>query len=251
MDKYYLSDETWQTLYSILQKLRVIRVSDEERTRNFIEAIYCMTRTGVQWNELPERYGSYRAIHKRFLQWCCKGVFKYLLQALSKDYDAEWISIDATFSRAHSCASGYEKGQNEREGLGRSAGGFTTKIHACVDALGNALRFIITGGNRNEVTQAADLIDGFDGSDVLADKAYDSDEFIGKITEQGGKAVIPPKSNRKNQRNYDEHLYKERHAIECFFNRIKHFRRIFSRFDKRAISFLGFLEFASSILWIR
>jgi len=247
MNYYHLSSENWQTLYNILQEIRVIRVSDEAATRNFIEAVFYMVRTGMQWNELPERYGNYRSIHKRFFEWSLKGVFSYILRVISKSYDGEWISIDSTFARAHPCASGYEKGQGEREALGRSAGGFTTKIHACVDAL----RFILTPGNRHDITQAPDLIEGFEGSDVLADKAYDSDQFVEKIEAQGGKAVIPSKSNRKKERNYDKHTYKERHVVECFFNKIKHFRRIFSRFDKKASSYMAFLEFVSAIIWLR
>ena len=86
---------------------------------------------------------------------------------------------------------------------------------------------------------------------VIADRAYDSDAFLEYIQEQNAEAVIPPRSNRKGRRVYDRHLYKERHLIECFINKIKQFRRIFSRYDKLASRYLGFLYFAGALIWLR
>ncbi|WP_410521014.1 transposase [Candidatus Tisiphia endosymbiont of Beris chalybata] len=85
----------------------------------------------------------------------------------------------------------------------------------------------------------------------MADKGYDSDAFIKSLESKGCKVVIPPKSNRKVQREYDQHIYKEQHLIECFFSKLKHFRRVFVRFDKKASSFIGFIAFASLILRLR
>ena len=118
------------------------------------------------------------------------------------------------------------------QALGRSRGGFSTKIHVSVDGLGNPLRFILTGGQRHDITQAEELIAGYAGEQVLADKGYDSQEFREHILALGMTAVIPPRSNRKEPAGYDRHLYRERHLVECFINKIKHYRRIFSRFEK-------------------
>lgn len=159
--------------------------------------------------------------------------------------------IDATIVRAHPCAAGYEKGQQDREALGRSKGGFTTKIHAVVDALGQALRFTLTPGQRHDITQASELLEGFEKAQVIADNGYDSNALIEQLEKQNCKPVIPPRSNRKTPREYDKDVYKERHLIECFFNKIKHFRRVFSRFDKKAATYMGFLAFASVIIWLR
>jgi transposase len=102
-----------------------------------------------------------------------------------------------------------------------------------------------------DTTQASTLLQGFEKANVIADKAYDSNALIDQIQQQKCIPVIPPRYNRKILRSYDEYLYKERHLIECFFNKIKHFRRIFSRFDKKASSFFWFLAYASIILWLR
>ena len=105
----------------------------------------------------------------------------------------------------------------------------TTKIHALVDALGNPLKFILTPRQRNDITQGASLLEGAGNTTVIADKAYDSNALLEVIEMHKSTAVMPPKKNRKVQRDYDKDLYKERHLVECFFGKIKHFRPVFSR----------------------
>lgn len=119
------------------------------------------------------------------------------------------------------------------------------------DALGSPLRLILTAGQRHDVTQAQALIDGLDYQAVLADRSYDSDEFLVIIISRGAVAVIPPRANRKEAREYDEYAYRERHLVECFMNKIKHYRRIFSRFDKLDSRYFGFLCFACALIWLR
>jgi len=116
--------------------------------------------------------------------------------------------------------------------------------------LGNPLKFILTPGQRNEITQAQVLTESIYNSTVVADKGYDSNAFVTSLEDKGCTVVIPPKRNRKVQRYYDEHIYKERHLIECFFGKIKNFRRIFSRFDKTAEVFMGFLNFVGALIWL-
>ena len=86
--------------------------------------------------------------------------------------------IDATIVRAHPCAAGYGKNSQEREALGRSRGGFTTKIHATVDGLGNPLKFILTPGQRSDISQAEALSANLSNTALIGDKAYDCDDFI-------------------------------------------------------------------------
>jgi transposase len=144
-----------------------------------------------------------------------------------------------------------KRGGQESQALGRSRGGSSTKIHASVDALGNPLRFRLPGGQRHDITQAEDLLADFDFERVIADRSYDAEAFLKTIAEKEAEAVIPPRKNRKEQREYDRHLYKERHLIECFFNKIKHYRRLFSRFEKLDQRLLGFLSFAGVLIWLR
>jgi len=119
------------------------------------------------------------------------------------------------------------------------------------DALGNPLRILLTAGQAHEAPHAKALLKGYQTQVVLADKAYDSEAILLRVTQMGAEPVIPPKSNRKVQREYDEELYKERHLVECFIGKLKHYRRCFSRFDKLAPNYLSFLHFASTLIWLR
>ncbi len=126
----------------------------------------------------------------------------------------------------------------------------TSKIHAVVDALGNPVRWLLTGGEVADITQAKSLLDGLKTDAVLADKGYDADALIDSIQAGGAIAVIPPKRNRVVSRSYDRHLYKDRNLVERFFNRIKQFRRIATRYEKLARNYLSFLNLVCAYIWI-
>lgn len=143
-----------------------------------------------------------------------------------------------------------KNGDQAAQALGRSRGGFSTKVHVSVDGLGNPLRFILTGGQRHDITQASTLLADCVCEYVIADRGYDADDFIALIIERGATPVIPPRKKRTAMRDYDAHLYRERHLVECFIGKIKHYRRVFSRFDKLARRFLGFLNFVGALIWL-
>ena len=126
----------------------------------------------------------------------------------------------------------------------------STKIHATVDALGNPLRWYLTGGEAADIKQAAALIEGFNTRAVVADTAYDADALLERIAAQGAVAVIPPRPQRKDQRAYDHYLYKERNLVERFFNRIKQFRRIATRYDKLAQNYFSMLNLVCAYVWL-
>lgn len=98
---------------------------------------------------------------------------------------------------------------------------------------------------------ACDLIDGLAAENLIADKAYDAKRLYDKVIEQGGDPVVPPPRHRKRKHAYDEVLYKERNRVENFFKRIKHCRRIATRYDKLAETFMGFVVLASIMLWLK
>lgn len=98
---------------------------------------------------------------------------------------------------------------------------------------------------------ACDLIQGLPAEQVLADRAYDADRLIELIKDQGGKAVIPPRRHRKEQRETDWVAYKERWGVEGFFAKLKQWRRIATRYDKLAANFMGFLKLAATMMWIK
>ena len=135
--------------------------------------------------------------------------------------------------------------------MGRSRGGFSTKIHIAVDGLGNPVEFILTAGQAADVTQAEPLIQSNKADAYILDKAYDSDAVVAAAKRRGSEAVIPSKKNRKLPRDYDKHLYKERKKVEWFINLIKQYRRVATRYEKTARNFLGFVHVASIMVLLR
>jgi transposase len=127
----------------------------------------------------------------------------------------------------------------------------TTKIHTLTDALGRPLRFVLTGGEAHDITTAPELLAGLSSDGVIADKAYDSNALRNLIAEAGAQAVIPSTRSRKILIPHDAIAYKLRNRIERFFNKLKHFRRIATRYDRRAIYFLAALHLASAMIWMR
>jgi transposase len=251
MKKEYINEVAWNKILIFLRSLKNIYVGDESKCKTFVGAVYWMMRTGAQWRELPENYGRWNTVFQRFNAWSKKNIWSELHAFCIEDPDLESIMIDATIVRAHACASGYKKGQQAEQGLGRSKGGFTSKIHAKVDALGNPLQFINTPGQTSDITQAKALTHDARDCYVLADKGYDADYLRSDLQQQRCITVIPGKSNRLLAIKYDKYIYRERHLIECFFSKIKQFRRIFSRYDKSMRNFMAFLSFAGACLWLR
>ncbi len=124
----------------------------------------------------------------------------------------------------------------------------TTKIHVLVDALGNPVELILTPGQAHDLACAELLIENAEPDALLADKAYDADLFVGTLTQRGIIPVIPPKANRKIQRACDFALYCERNLVERFFNLLKHFRAIATRYDKLARNFLAGVQLAAAMI---
>ncbi|GAA4054439.1 hypothetical protein GCM10022409_46880 [Hymenobacter glaciei] len=121
-----------------------------------------------------------------------------------------------------------------------------------VDALGNPLRVVLGPGQQADCRRAADVLVAADGAgNALADKAYDTDAVVAAVEALGAQVVIPSKKNRKTVRLIDRNLYRDRNKIERFFSRLKQFRRLATRYEKTASSFLGMVHFVSALSWLR
>lgn len=127
-------------------------------------------------------------------------------------------------------------------------GGWSTKIHAAVDALGNPLRLILTVGQRVDINQAPHLVADYEMDALLADRGYDADSFVDSLVLAGVEVGIPAKKNRVEERVIDKNLYKDRNKVERFFNKIKQYRRVATRYEKTATSFAGFVYLASVMI---
>lgn len=127
----------------------------------------------------------------------------------------------------------------------------STKIHACVDALGNPTGFHLTPGQAHDLQGADVLLQNTPAQAIIADKAYDAhDRVVEPLLQAGKEVVIPSRATSKQPREYDRDLYKARHLIENFFARLKQYRAIATRYDKTASNFLGAIHLAAAVVWL-
>ena len=146
-----------------------------------------------------------------------------------------------------------QRGNQRQEALGRSRGGFSTKIHLRTDAKGRPLAFDVTGGEAHEVKGYDALMELCEAhpAKLLGDRGYDANAIRDDLKERGIEPVIPPKSNRAQPIEYDRDAYKRRNLIERCVNALKQFRRIATRYEKTARAFLSMLCIGSASLWIK
>ncbi|MBA3676389.1 MAG: IS5 family transposase [Sphingosinicella sp.] len=249
MSRYDLTDFEWRVIQPLLpNKPRGVPRVDDRRVLN---GIFWVLRSGAPWRDLPERYGPRTTCYNRFVRWRRAGVWDRLMDAITAAYDGDIQMIDSTSIRAHQQAATPKKGGRDHC-LGRSRGGLTTKIHAVVDRQGLPVRLGLTAGQAHDAPAALALLDRLEPRTiVLADKAYDAGSIRDLIEEQGAVPNIPAKSNRKWKPCFSRALYRERNQVERFFSKLKHFRRIATRYDKLAENFLAMVKLASMRLWLR
>lgn len=172
---------------------------------------------------------------------------------LRGEVDEEWIFIDESYVKAHQHASGARIG--EERAIGFSRGGNTSKIHIAADSHGNPIDFEITGGEIHDSQVAGKIIKKVMTSNtenIVADKGYDSEDIRIQVWANGGRAIIPRRSNsRKENLGFDSHIYKQRHLVENLFAKLKHYRGIATRFDKLANNFRSMVFIACTVIWIR
>ena len=245
---YQLSSTQWRQVESFLPgRPGWVGVTAKDN-RTFVNGVLWVLRSGAQWKDLPPGYGNWKSVHKRFTRWARAGIWERIFQVLLQDPDNRYVMIDSTIVAGPSAGGPWQRG-GQREALGRSRGGLSTKVHLVADAQGRPVRFSITGGQRADVSQAIPLLTGIETGAVIADKGYESNRVLAFIRDQGAEAVIPPKSNRRDPWEYDRELYRERNLIERAFNKLKQWQRIATRYDRRSLYFLSALHLVASVIW--
>jgi transposase len=136
--------------------------------------------------------------------------------------------------------------------MGRSRGGLTTKIHALVDANGNPITLKLTEGQAHDGRSAADMLDSVGaGQTLLADRAYDSDALRNTLADRGAWANVKPMPGRVNVPIFSSYLYRFRNLVERFFNKLKHFRAVATRYEKHDANYLALVKLAAARIWMR
>ena len=244
MKRYELTKEQWERIKSLLPPEEMGKRGRPRKDNPImLNGMLWIVRSGAQWRELPEAYGPWQSIYARFAKWRDNGTLEAAFHAPSADADTENLSMDSTCVKVHESANGGEKTADKA--VGRTKGGWNTKLHAVVDGLENSVEFLLSAGNDHDSVHAVELLKKvrIGGSIVLADQAYGARTIREYISDHVASYVIPPKSNVSDPWPVDWHLYKERHLVECFSQKIKWFRRMAT--DKSDASFLAFVYLAS------
>ena len=252
-----LTDEAWAEIAPILATLKSRAGSPPALSdRRFIEAVLYLARTGLPWRDLPEEFGHWDAVYNRFRRWERRGIWRQLWERLQTEACplTRHLFIDATIVRAHQHAAGALKknGGQAAQALGRSRGGLSTKIHAGCRDERTGVAIVLTAGPCHEspvfemvlaqVPPAPPL------THAMMDKGYDSHGIREQLLAHDIVPVIPSKSNRTAVIEYDHDLYKLREKVERFFNKLKQFRRIATRYEKLSQTFLALIHLVAA--WI-
>ena len=254
--RHEIDNNSWIRIKDLLPPENTGEGRPSKSKRTMFNGMLWINKTGAPWRDLPERFGPWQTVYFHFRLWSKGGVLEGAFSSLTTDADMQDTSIDSTSSKVHQHAAGARKDAENAEtnqDIGFSRGGPNTKIHAIVDALGNPAKIGLSPGNVNDCTVAVEMLSGITltGSVVLGDKAYGTLEIRQHIENQGATYCIPPKSNAVDPWKCDYYHYKERHVVECFFNKLKQYRRVATRYDKLSRSFLCFVLLASIMILLK
>ena len=223
-----------------------------------LNAVLYVAEQGCKWRGLPKRFGRWHTIYMRMNRWSKNGVldrvFEKLQARADRAHQDRGVHTRLHLGEGASGRDGRFK-KNGPQAIGKSRGGWNTKIHLVAANARTAITFALSPGNAHDAPEGRALLTELgpmpEGLPMLMDRAYEGDETRQLVLSLGMIPVVPPKSNRIEPWEYDRALYKKRNEIERLFRRLKGFRRIFSRFEKLDVLFLGFLNFALIIEALR
>ena len=229
---------------------------ESRNDRRFLEGLHFFTVENVRWRALPERFGPWNSVWKRFDRLSKAGVFEAFFDVLaSMSSSAHLIQMFRLDRRARACVGRRSKRGQEGQALGRSRGGFTTKIHAKSDASGDIIAFDLTGGEASDARHFDVLLDigpDIQPRAVICDKGYASKDNREAARERGIAPVIPHKANERDKPAFFARtLYKARSRIEQGVGRLKRFKRVALRCEKTARNFRSVVSFAAGLCLIK
>lgn len=251
-----MTEDDWAIVLQVFAAAQSRQGQPGKNDRGFLEALHFFTVHHLTWRALPAAFGRWNSIWKRFWRLSQTGVLEAFFQLLAETSQTAHLvqMLDSTVVRAHVSAAGAKGGQ-QSQALGRSRGGFSSKIHLKTDLDGLPIAFHLTGGEVNDSTQLAISLDI--GPDimpraVMTDKGYDSKRNRAACRERGSIPVIPYRSNTKNKPSFfPKRLYKGRARIEQTIGKLKRFKRIAMRCEKTAQNFAALVAFACGLILVK
>jgi len=214
-----------------------------------VAGMFYVLRTGIPWRDLPVHFGPWSSIYTRFRRWGADGLFGRLLAFVSATAEGELRHLDCSHIKLHQDGTNPRGGQ-ATQAIGRTKGGINTKLAAIVDSRGRAVALGLAAGQRHDLYAAEPLLPCVRRYRVVADKGFDADTFRARLCRQRTRVCIPPKRTRRWPVAFHRGYYRRRHRVENFFCRIKRHRRISTRYDKLAVTFLGFVKLAAVFDWL-
>lgn len=266
--RYDLTDAQWERLAPLLPPEKPDTGRPADPHRPIVNGILWLKRTGAPWRDIPAEYGNWSTIASRFYRWCKKGIWQRIWDSLQQAADAdgqidwETHSVDGTVVRAHQHAAGAHDSSADAEALGRSKGGFSTKIHVRAEGGGKPITFVLTAGQRHEAVVFEQLME--QGAvkrigrghprrrprRVVGDKGYSSRAIRQYLRRRHIRYTIPRKRNERRTGRFDRAIYRTRNRVERLINRLKQSRRIATRYEKCAVYYLAMLTIAAIQLWL-
>ncbi|UGB26235.1 IS5 family transposase [Methylorubrum sp. B1-46] len=277
MRRFELTDAQWEQIAPLLppQKPRTGRPAEDHR--QVLNGMLWILRTGAPWEDLPARYGAVGTVSSRFYRWRKAGVFDRVLQRLQAQADArgdlDWDLhfVDATVVRAHQHAAGARRSgaiggeatvEGGGEALGRSQGGFSTKLHLRAEGGGKPITAVLTAGERHEQFALEALMDKgavprqgrgrprLRPRRTAGDRGYSSPPARRRLRQRRIEPVIPTRKDQLRQFDFDKAAYRERNKVERLIGRLKQYRRIATRYEKRAANYLAMVTLGMTMLWL-
>jgi transposase len=243
-----ITEAQYERIKDVLPKQRGnVRMSNLQ----VLNAVLYVAEQGCQWRGLPQRFGRWHTVYTRLNRWSKNGVLDRVFEKRQREQivriKIEAFALDSTSVKVHPDGTGARK-KNGPQSIGKSRGGWNTKVHLVAADARTAITFALSPGQAHDAPEGRELLRDLgpmpEGLPMLMDRAYEGEETRQLVLSLGMIPVVPPRSNRIEPWEYDRVLYRKRNEIERLFRRLKGFRRIFSRFEKLDVLFLGFLNFA-------